>query len=327
MKPNNPLVSIIIPTYNRAHLISETLDSVLAQTYTNWECIVVDDGSTDHTKEVVQAYVKKDGRFRFYHRPPEHQPGGNGARNYGFKMCNGEYVNWFDDDDLMHESFLNLKMDGFFSNLHLDIVICDCKAFIKSENKILFKNSYNLLRESNLIEDYICRKINIQTASILWRKSEIFNLIYDEELTQSQDYDFICKYFKRKYLVQFNYHIINKELLFIRKGNDSISTDYKNSKFNHVKSFLIVKSRIIKNFINNKTIVKSTLNNILSSLNSSLQKKNNNEIISLHFYTIDSLIFNELKKYKAQWFLLKNLSKIILILQRGAYLTRKLYKI
>jgi glycosyltransferase involved in cell wall biosynthesis len=98
--PDQPIVSIIIPTYNRAHLIGETLDSVLAQTYTNWECIIVDDGSTDNTDEVVEEYVKKDSRFKYYHRPDEHLPGGNGARNYGFKMSKGEYVNWLDSDDL-----------------------------------------------------------------------------------------------------------------------------------------------------------------------------------------------------------------------------------
>ncbi len=75
-----PLVSIIIPTYNRAHLIGETLDSVLAQTYTNWECIVVDDGSTDATDELMAKYCAKDARIRYYHRPDLHLSGGNGAR-------------------------------------------------------------------------------------------------------------------------------------------------------------------------------------------------------------------------------------------------------
>jgi glycosyltransferase involved in cell wall biosynthesis len=101
---DQPLVSIIIPTYNRAHLIGETLDSVLAQTYQNWECIIVDDGSSDTTDEVVEEYTKKDTRFKYYHRPDEHLPGGNGARNYGFKMSQGEYVNWLDSDDLFSEN-------------------------------------------------------------------------------------------------------------------------------------------------------------------------------------------------------------------------------
>ena len=65
----NPLVSIIIPTYNRAHLIKETLDSVLTQTYTNWECIIVDDGNSDNTEEVINSYIAKDQRFKYCHRP------------------------------------------------------------------------------------------------------------------------------------------------------------------------------------------------------------------------------------------------------------------
>ena len=77
-----PLVSIIIPTYNRAHLIAETLDSIIAQTYTNWECIVVDDGSTDPTDELMETYCKKDSRFQYYHRPKNRPKGANACRNY-----------------------------------------------------------------------------------------------------------------------------------------------------------------------------------------------------------------------------------------------------
>ena len=84
---------MIIPTYNRAHLIGETLDSVLAQTYQHWECIIVDDGSSHNTDRVVSEYVKKDSWFKYYHRPDEHLPGGNGARNYGFKMSQGKFIN------------------------------------------------------------------------------------------------------------------------------------------------------------------------------------------------------------------------------------------
>ena len=79
----NATVSIIIPTYNRAHLICETLDSVIAQTYTDWECIVVDDGSNDTTVEIIAEYCKKDNRFQYYQRPQNRLQGGNAARNFG----------------------------------------------------------------------------------------------------------------------------------------------------------------------------------------------------------------------------------------------------
>ena len=76
---DNPLVSIIIPTYNRAHLISETLDSVLAQTYTNWECIVVNDGSPDDTEKVAKRWVEKDSRFKYLVKE-------NGGLEYAHKI-------------------------------------------------------------------------------------------------------------------------------------------------------------------------------------------------------------------------------------------------
>ncbi|WP_372938266.1 glycosyltransferase family 2 protein, partial [Seonamhaeicola sp.] len=89
---SQPLVSIIIPTYNRAHLIGETLDSVLAQTYTHWECIVVDDGSSDHTSQVVATYCKNDARFQYHQRPLDRPKGANACRNYGFELSKGEYI-------------------------------------------------------------------------------------------------------------------------------------------------------------------------------------------------------------------------------------------
>ena len=104
-----PIVSIIIPTYNRAHLISETLDSILTQTYTHWECIVVDDGSDDSTAELLAGYCKKDARFQYHQRPNDRPKGANACRNYGFELCKGEYINWFDSDDLMGNCFMQEK--------------------------------------------------------------------------------------------------------------------------------------------------------------------------------------------------------------------------
>ena len=106
------LVSIIIPVFNRAKLLPETLDSVLRQTYSEWECILVDDGSNDNTIEVIEQYVKKDNRFKLYIRPDGYLPGGNGARNYGFDVSNGAFVHWFDSDDIMKEKFLSKKIEA-----------------------------------------------------------------------------------------------------------------------------------------------------------------------------------------------------------------------
>src|SRR5688572_29060991 len=96
-----PLISIIIPTYNRALMLEETLDSIIAQTYKNWECIVVDDGSTDATDKLMAEYIDRDSRFQYHHRPKDRLPGGNAARNYGFEISKGNFIQWFDSDDYM----------------------------------------------------------------------------------------------------------------------------------------------------------------------------------------------------------------------------------
>src|SRR5690606_6713113 len=96
-----PLVSILIPNYNKAPYLRETLDSILSQTYLNWECIIVDDHSTDGSYEILEEYANLDCRFKVYKRPDHLPKGGNACRNYAFILSNGEFVNWFDSDDIM----------------------------------------------------------------------------------------------------------------------------------------------------------------------------------------------------------------------------------
>ncbi len=95
------LVSIIIPTFNRSELIKETLDSISMQTYSNWECIIIDDGSIDATEVVVNEYCNKDSRFIYFKRPINKVKGASSCRNYGFSQSKGEFINFVDDDDLL----------------------------------------------------------------------------------------------------------------------------------------------------------------------------------------------------------------------------------
>src|SRR5947207_15233453 len=88
------LVSVIIPSYNRANILGETLDSVLAQSYTEFEAIVVDDGSTDRTPDVVAEYT--DPRVRYFYKP---NGGLSSARNFGLQLANGEFIAFLDSDD------------------------------------------------------------------------------------------------------------------------------------------------------------------------------------------------------------------------------------
>ena len=92
------MISIIIPIFNRQHLIEETLNSIKAQTYTNWECIIVDDGSTDDTYNVTSNLIKGDNRFQLYNRPLDFAKGPSSCRNYAITKMTGNYIQFFDSD-------------------------------------------------------------------------------------------------------------------------------------------------------------------------------------------------------------------------------------
>ena len=186
----DPLVSVIIPTYNRAHLIGETLDSVLAQTYENWECIIVDDGSSDHTDEIVGKYVKKDSRFKYYHRPEKYSPGGNGARNYGLNLAQGKYIVFFDSDDLMTEDHLQVKYDLIISGVY-DFAITRTKYF-NYTNKVIDRY-YNFTTKDITKENYILQKINWLTYDIIVKSEVVEELRFNELLQSGQEYNFFSK--------------------------------------------------------------------------------------------------------------------------------------
>lgn len=320
---DQPLVSIIIPTYNRAHLIGETLNSVLAQTYQNWECIIVDDGSSDNTDEVVGAYVKRDSRFKYFLRPDEHLPGGNGARNYGFKISQGEYVNWFDSDDLMVSEKLKLQVDYLIKNKNIDVVFCECRNFYLKKNELV-KCSLNKIQTVNFIEDYVLRKLDAQTGTALWRKAVLLKQHYDEELLQSQDYEYYSRLFSKSPQIG----VLKKPLTLVRKEHDSISNSYLNYDKNKVKSFVKAYTGLIIYYDQNYKIQLTLINFILASLNSNLNLMNDKDVLKYYFDKINQIFYSvpNFKKHKTKWIFLKILSKVLFVVNNGAYKFRTFYK-
>lgn len=217
--PKQPLVSIIIPTYERAHLIGETLDSVLAQTYQNWECIVVDDGSTDHTKEVMHGYCSKDSRFQYHHRPKNRLPGGNAARNYGFEISKGEYINWFDSDDIMCSEKLQLQVVSLETTSY-NFSICQTLVFEGNVENLLGLRHDHIISKQPLL-DFIKGDISFFTPSPLFKRCFLQgnNLKFDEELKAAQEWEFLIKvlFYSSEYLA------IDTPLVKIRKHDTSIS--------------------------------------------------------------------------------------------------------
>jgi glycosyltransferase involved in cell wall biosynthesis/tetratricopeptide (TPR) repeat protein len=106
----HPLVSIVMPSYNQAEWLPKSLDSILAQTYPFWEAVVVNDGSTDNTAEVIADYAKRDSRIRGVHKP---NGGISSALNRGIAEARGEYFCWLSSDDLFYPDKLQLQIDAF----------------------------------------------------------------------------------------------------------------------------------------------------------------------------------------------------------------------
>jgi len=179
-------VSIIVPTYNRAHLVTETIDSILAQTVKDFELIVVDNESTDNTEEVIKSYT--DRRIRYF----QHQNNGLVAvnRNYGISKANGEYIAFCDDDDLWMPEKLERQVKLLDLNKELGLVYSD--SYIMDENgdlerDTLFSNSRPL--RGNVF-DKLFQSNCIPTLTVMIRR-EVLSKVggFDPKYIIAQDYD------------------------------------------------------------------------------------------------------------------------------------------
>lgn len=103
-----PYFSVVLTTYNRASLLSRALQSLIFQTETDWEAILIDDGSTDDTSLMVQQFLKEDQRIRYYHFSPS---GATAAKNKGIRLSRGKYITFLDSDDEFHPSHLKLRRE------------------------------------------------------------------------------------------------------------------------------------------------------------------------------------------------------------------------
>ena len=223
---NQPLVSVIIPTYNRAHLIGETLDSVIAQTYQNWECIIVDDGSTDNSDEVIGEYVNKDSRFKYYHRPKDYAKGANSCRHIGFLKSKGDYVNWFDSDDLMLPNHFEIKIRKIVKGSY-DFVCCEIARFKYGNKKDVTYLEYNYREGKELIDQFI-GKYTMSTPGPLWSKLFLLeNKLYYKPIS-SQKKDTVLNdwtFGLEALMTTENFSFIKEPLVLYRFHKNSIYSD------------------------------------------------------------------------------------------------------
>jgi glycosyltransferase involved in cell wall biosynthesis len=225
-----PLVSLIIPTFNRVSLLGETIDSIIAQTFKQWELIVVDDGSTDHSKELLEFYTKRDNRIKYYNRPLERLKGPNACRNYGFELSRGKYINWLDSDDILYPKALKRKVDHIKSN---DVIITTLN-YINERKEVLHK--VHKYKSSNLVRDYLVGKITFYTVTPLWRKEFLVDQeeLFDEKISYLDDWDFNLRMLYKKPKMIF----LDEALIAVRVHEASLSQQIIRFNFAEIKSEL-----------------------------------------------------------------------------------------
>ena len=202
----NSLVSIIIPCYNRAKIILDTLNSIKDQTYQYFECIIVDDGSTDSTISVVEKFLETDNRFSVSKRTDSNKKGANSCRNIGLSKAKGEYIIFFDSDDIMASNCLENRLNHFKMNPNYDMLIFAMGVFDKLPNFEIYpkRNVVNYDNEKT-IENFIFSKLLPWNVCRPIFKSSLIknNIQFNEEIHNFQDEEFnirLLTHLKPKYL-------------------------------------------------------------------------------------------------------------------------------
>ena len=128
-----PLISVVISAYNAEQFLDETLESVLSQTYENWECIIVNDGSTDNTESIAKKWCEKDARFCYFYKE---NSGVSDTRNLGIKEARGEYIAFLDADDLYMPNFLKVCLENLVEK-DVDLVAPKMLEFWNVQNGVI----------------------------------------------------------------------------------------------------------------------------------------------------------------------------------------------
>ena len=204
-------VSIIIPTYNRRDFITIALDSALAQTYKNYEIVIIDDGSSDDTKEALKPY--QDSIRYFYHDNKGIAP----TRNRGIREAKGDYIAFLDSDDYWLPAKLERQVECFSKNSHYGMVATRCSC-TTPEGKFLKKNRPG---KSGWVLTDLFKASFIRTSSAIIRK-ECFDKVglFDESLPECEEYDLWLRIAKH-YPIGF----INDVLTVYTDNPKGVSTD------------------------------------------------------------------------------------------------------
>ncbi|WP_445721177.1 glycosyltransferase family 2 protein [Flavobacterium sp.] len=218
-----PVVTIIMATYNRANFIVETLHSIQQQTFHNWECLIIDDGGTDNTIEVITSILEQDTRFQFLKRPNTYLKGLPGCRNYGLDLAQGDYIIFFDDDDIVHPKNLELCLKELNDN---NYSFCRyLRTVFTGEFNYNFDltNTYDSFQIGNTdVYSLIKHELPFNSCAVMWRKSCFNENRFVEHLMYAEEWELYSRILSSG-VVGVS---INKILFFGRKHPNSNTGEF-----------------------------------------------------------------------------------------------------
>lgn len=229
-----PLISVVVPTYNRANLLEVTLNSILKQTYKNIEIIVVSDASKDETASVVRKY--DDPRIKFFDLK-ENLKYPSKVRNFGISQASGEFIAFCDDDDIWVDDKLDKQIRCLLNSDNLQMVASN--AYIFPGNVL---PSMLMIRSKNISYSQLLKKNSIITSSVLIRTSALENIGFfdeNEDLHIGEDWDLWLRILRFK---EGSVRILKECLVYYRIGNLKITNQINsNIKLYSAKMYIYKK--------------------------------------------------------------------------------------
>lgn len=221
---NSPIISIVVPCYNQSQYLRETLDSLLIQSISNWECIIVNDGSTDNSLAVANRYVEKDNRFIVVDKP---NGGLADARNVGIRSSHGKYVLPLDSDDLIAPTYAE-KAVSYLEN-HPEVILVYCKAKYfgdrNDEWSLPDYDYYKLIFGNHIFCSCVFRRCDYDRTG-----GYNTNMIYGWE-----DWDFLLSLLNKDSIV----YRIPEVLFFYRKHGTSMIDDIINKHYKEMGNRIV----------------------------------------------------------------------------------------
>lgn len=266
---NDNKISVIIPTYNYGHLIGQTLDSILQQSYANWEVIIVDDESKDGTELIVKPYLEKDHRFQYI---KQKNKGVSSARNNGLEKATGEYIQFLDADDLLSGDKLKNQIAFLKANPSVDIVLSDTRYFesndfIRQYTDLDLKNkttSTRLEGKGFPVLSQLVERNQMVIQSPLFRTEILKSIgLFKTNMTHLEDWDFWLRCAFHNYT--FGFLDDDKTMSFVRVHPISASK--------HIEKLFEAEAMLRRNFegyLKNSTFLTTHEKRELYKLNTKL---------------------------------------------------------